>query len=136
MKRFSSIVLVVAVALLGCGEKKVETPTVTGKVTLPDGKPLPGGRIDFKSASGNTVSGEIKPDGTYAAQVPAGPQQVAVVNLHLKASGTPPPPGLAPMTGATPGTYVPIAAKYASPDSSGLTTTVTGPNHTYDIPLK
>jgi len=128
--------LLAILALLGCGEKRAETATVTGKVTLPNGQPLPGGRIDFHSAtSGNMVSGQIKADGTYEAkEVPKGNYKVSIENAHLRGTGAP-PPGLAAMPGSDQ-KYVPINPMYTKPETSGLTTTVDGKTHTYDVPLK
>jgi hypothetical protein len=127
--------LIAGLAILGCGQKGPSTAKVTGKVTLRDGKALSGGRIDFRSAaSGNLVSGQIKADGTYeAVDVPEGEYKVSIENNHLRGVG-PPPPGLAAMPGSDQ-KYVPINPRYTGPDTSGLTTTVSGKTHTYDVQL-
>jgi hypothetical protein len=128
--------LVATLAIVGCGERGPSTAKVTGKVTLRDGKALPGGRVDFRSAtSGNMVSGQIKADGTYeAVEVPLGDYKVSVENSHLR-GGSPPPPGLAAMPGSDQ-KYVPINPRYSRPDTSGLATTVGGSTHTFDVQLR
>jgi hypothetical protein len=126
--------LAVCLACAGCQEAASGKAKVTGKVTFSDGKPLPGGRIDFRSPDGSLVSGQIKSDGTYEADdVPPGDQQVAIENKHLKAFG-PPPPGLAPLPGSDQ-TYVPIDPKYSSPATSGLTTNIQAGDDTYDVQI-
>jgi hypothetical protein len=131
--------LTAALAIVGCGQKGTSIATVTGKVTLPDGKPLPGGRIDFRSGSGSMVSGQIKADGTYEArEVPPGEYKVSVVNSHLKGIIAP-PPGLEPLPGSAVSAgekYVSINPRYMSPNTSGFTTTVHGKTHTYDMALR
>lgn len=127
--------LLVGLALVGCSQQGPATTTVTGKITFPDGSPLPGGRIDFRSVANNTmVSGQIKSDGSYEAQVPLGDQKVSIENKHLEGV-TAGPPGLAPMPGSDQ-RYVPIAPRYGNPDTSGLKTTVSGRTHTFNIPLE
>jgi hypothetical protein len=131
--------LIAAFALVGCGQKGASTAKVTGKVTLPNGQPLPGGRIDFRAATGNMVSGQIKADGTYEArEVPPGEYKVSVENSHLKGI-SPPPPGLEPLPGSAVSAgekYVAINARYMSPETSGFTTTVNGKTHSYDVALR
>jgi hypothetical protein len=126
-------------AALGCGGQGPGTATVAGRVTLPDGSPLPGGRIDFRGESGDMVSGQIGADGNYeVARVPRGAARVSVENVQLRGLG-PPPPGLMPMPGAstTAGQkYVPINARYRRGETSGLTTTVNGDRQTFDIRLR
>jgi len=101
-----------------------DTATVHGKVTQADGTPLPGGRIDFRSAAtGSLVSGQIKADGTYEAPaVPNGDYKVSIDNGFLQGLG-PPPPGIAPMPGSDQ-KYVPINPNYAKPEDFRVDTTV------------
>jgi len=126
----------ILLAASGCGEKAPETATVTGKVTLRDGAPLPGGQINFHFAGANSLaSGNIKSDGTYEVlNVPNGDAKVSVTNAHLK--GVTAPPGGAPSAGGSEGKYVPINASNTKPETSGLTTKVQGKTHTYDVKLK
>ncbi|HEY1186409.1 MAG TPA: carboxypeptidase-like regulatory domain-containing protein [Gemmata sp.] len=133
---FGSLALFGVLILAGCGGGAGDAAVVTGTVSLRDGKPLPGGRIDFHSKSG-LLTGQIKADGTYEmTAVPPGEYKVSVENGHLKNAG-PPPAGLAPMPTDNAGTkYVPYDPKYNKPESSGLTTTVKGPTHTFDVQLK
>ncbi len=69
---------------VGCGSAKGH---VSGKVTLADGKPLPGGNIIFYPQQGSNTApiiATIKEDGTYdAPNVPVGPAKVAVNNADL-----------------------------------------------------
>lgn len=130
-------------AALGCSGGKSgpgsvgPTTTVTGKVTV-GGKPLTGGMIAFHSAGdmSKNSSGAIKGDGTYEVTgVPPGECKVAIDNSSLKnaptVAGGADVPGMA---GAT--KYMPIDAKYAKPESSGLTATVKGEKDTADFDLK
>lgn len=132
------LTFVAILAAVGCGDSEPKlgpTATVTGKVML-SGKPLPGGRVSFQSAtaSNRIGSGDIKADGSYEAiGVPQGECKISVDNNFLKpklnptSADTPPDPSLK---------YVPLNAKYANPETSGLTTTVTGDKHTHDVELK
>jgi hypothetical protein len=138
---FVGLLVLAAVAAVGCSKSKGgSTAVVTGKVTLPNGQPLTGGRIDFQSASDEkkTAGGMIKADGTYeATAVPLGECKVSITNASLK--------GLPTTTLASkdmPGSeregekYVPINPKYAKFATSGLSTNVEGKEHTYDITLQ
>jgi hypothetical protein len=71
--------LVAGFALLsaGCGSKMGR---VSGTVSLPDGKPLPGGIITFVPDKGNPASSVIKEDGTYELEVRVGDCKVSVDN--------------------------------------------------------
>ena len=130
--------------LSGCsrGTTSGETATVAGKVTLSGGRPLPGGRITFISAQAPTRLGMgiIKADGSYEATgVPLGECKVTVENAHLRGftpvvgAGAGSMPGVAETVGEK---YVPIAARFARPETSGLTTTVGDNTHTYDAIVK
>jgi len=119
--------------LAGCsGGKDTKAGVVEGKVTV-DGAPANSGSVVF-NVNGQSISGQIKPDGTYkAVGVPAGAAQVSV---------TPPPkmPGPPPATKDMPGSDqvakpVPIPAKYQDAKTSGLSTTIKGGNNTYNVEL-
>ena len=137
MKRIAPFcVVLVAVAMLGCGNSGgVSKVKVTGTVTLPNGKPLTGGRVDFHSSTG-MASGVIEGDGNYEAlDVPAGEKKVSITNAHLK-DVQPAPPGLAAMPGDDQ-RYVQIDPKFGDPGTSGLSVTITSEDpQTYDIQLK
>ncbi len=127
------------VAILGCNAQTGEqtpTATVSGKATLPDGKPLPGGRITFElaTAANKLASADIKLDGTYEAiGVPQGECKITIDNRFLKpianptAADTKPDPSLK---------YVHINDKFSKAETSGLSTTVVGPTHHYDVELR
>jgi hypothetical protein len=129
------------VSAAGCGADappNVGPPsvTVTGKVTLAGGKPLPGGLIRFQlaSAANWAGSGKIMADGTYEATfVPIGECKVSVDNASLKPSSTPPTENSAPDPSLK---YVPINAKYANPHTSGLTFNVASDNQIFNVELK
>lgn len=122
--------LMVLAAVAGCGSS---TATVSGKVTLADGSPLPGGQITFQSASkpDAKASVEFGADGVYTVEnVPVGECVVTVNNTYLKNVSPAPQikPGSVPMmgTGGDVGIikYVAIDPKYTSPSTSGLSATV------------
>ena len=143
-KLFCSVALLAGCASLGCGksggDKDLPRATVTGKVTLPGGAPLPGGTINFRSTKMTHLigSGEIQADGTYEAKdVPQGDCKVFIDNFALKGKGA---GGYAPPEGTKqplPGTkYVEIKKKYTSENETDLTTNVAGSTHTYSVELK
>ncbi|MCE9562667.1 MAG: hypothetical protein K8U57_11530 [Planctomycetes bacterium] len=140
MPRTSPTILLTALTIIcfGCEKKKEADPTATvsGKVTLPGGKPLPGGRILFQAAAAaNKLSaGDIKADGTYeAVGVPQGECKVSIENGFLKPIANPTSADVKPDPSLK---YVSIPATLASPETSGLVTNVTGPTHTYNVELK
>ena len=115
-----------SVILGGCGERRFE---VKGRVTY-NGNPLQkqGGQIVFIGPNGTQVVAPIGPDGTYlAANVPAGPNRVAVYYPNPEAIGGNKPPNK-PQRGKPPS--LPVSSppppafltpfKYASPDTSDL----------------
>jgi len=134
-QRFCVVALVLSLTVVGCGVKGPEMAKVSGKVTLPDGTPLPGGRVDFRSVNtGNMVSGVIKADGSYEALTPLGGEyKVSVENKHLEGV-QPPPEGLAPMPGADQ-KYVEINPVNRNPNSSGFQVTVSSKTQTFDVHL-
>ena len=130
--------------ILGCGGKGKDDSrsTVTGKVTLPDGSPVPGGTINFRSttAAERLGNGEIQADGSYTAKdVPQGECKVWVDNSYLKqsksAGGYAAPEG-ANKAGAAGTKYVPIKDKYTDENKTDLKVTVTGSSFTYNAELK
>jgi len=98
-----------------------------------DGTPANSGQVTFTGAKGS-ISGTIQPDGKYkAVGVPVGAVKVAVVPPPKLPSAAPPIEGTAG-TGAV-GPPVPIPAKYADVNSSGLSTTLKAGTNTYNIDL-
>jgi hypothetical protein len=139
-----SFALAAGLALSGCGKSgDVEpTSTVSGKVTLAGGVPLPGGTINFRSMTAvhRLGSGEIQADGTYVAKdVPQGECKVFIDNSYLKPAGkeaggyTPPGETKQPPPGTK---YVAIQPKYTTEAGTDLRTTVSGGTATYNVELK
>jgi len=142
-----AVFVVSVLTLCGCGGKGKDgaTATVSGKVTLASGAPLPGGIITFQSAAtpDKKTTAMIKGDGSYEASgVPQGECKVAIDNILLKAGaaglsgGTNMPAGTNMPETDTGTKFVQINTKYAKPETSGLTTTVSGDKHTYNVDLK
>ncbi|HXG08852.1 MAG TPA: hypothetical protein VNK04_03605 [Gemmataceae bacterium] len=61
-------VAVACVAVAGCGADFPKTYPLSGTVLLPNGKPLPGGKIEFESVADPNLRGfgELEKDGTFA----------------------------------------------------------------------
>jgi hypothetical protein len=125
--------------VVGCGSKgksgNENVATVTGKVTIAGKGPLPGGQITFWGGK-ESATGSIKSDGNYEDQnVPQGECKVSIDNTALKTAGA---TGAATegMPGSDNGKYVPIDPKYSKPETSGLSTTVSGKTATYNPDLK
>ena len=80
-------VLLAALCVAGCAKNG----TVSGKVTLPDGSPLPGGQIAFQpeDTKRNPVIAVIKEDGTYSCSVPVGNCKVSIDNRAIGKSSAP-----------------------------------------------
>ena len=97
----------------GCGASKGK---VTGKVTMSNGEPLPGGTITFVpvSGKGNIASVFINPDGTYELDAPAGECKISIDNRNVGKKPAAP-------IGAGGGGNV------APPEAGGKSGVVTGP---------
>jgi hypothetical protein len=129
----------------GCRPSRtVEHVEVTGRV-LYNGQPLPGGRVAFVTVVGAFASnGNIDEQGNYKIQAPVGDVTISVDNRMLrgqplgksegmkKGAGRPEQPDPDPVKG----TYKQIPSKYYTPDTSGLTYTVTSGPQKHDIELK
>ncbi|MFY9256968.1 MAG: carboxypeptidase regulatory-like domain-containing protein [Fuerstiella sp.] len=65
MRRLPFILLVTLV-LMGCGDSRLKTVPVSGKVVFPDGSPARTGTIEFESRDFPiTATGQISPDGSF-----------------------------------------------------------------------
>jgi len=132
MKKMLSFVFpfLMIVFVAGCGD-----PTVTGKVTFPDGTPLTQGQVMFQK-EGFVASGNIQPDGTYSAGklkdgdgLPPGRYQVFITGtMTFGGSGE-----ASPTMTARPLNLIDL--KYTAPNTSGLTVEVNGKT-TFDIPVE
>jgi hypothetical protein len=136
--------LPLALLLAGCGRGK---GTVSGKVTL-NGEPIPWGRITFLSQVGDKTPHSSRiVNGKYTINdCPAGPVKIAVESIEAKAVDTSKVPpkmlersrqaGAVEPPAEVVGKHLPIPARYADPDKSGLDYTVESGSATHDIPLK
>lgn len=93
-----TLVLVFAAAVLaaaGCAK----SGKVSGKITLADGSPLPGGIITFtpEDSSRNPATAVIREDGTYEADVPTGMCKVGIDNRMAGSKQSPVGIGGAPV---------------------------------------
>jgi hypothetical protein len=134
----------VAVLAVGCTRRSsVEHVEISGQV-LYQGKPLPGGRLNFVTAEGGFASsGNIDEKGNYTISAPTGSVMISVDNRMLNPQSR--APKEAPRKGAgrpdagdpnpVKGTYKQIPSKYYAPDTSGLTYTVTKGETTHNIEL-
>jgi hypothetical protein len=92
--RCAGVVLTAALAAQlvvggGCGGPDTGVPKTypaKGKVVFPDGQPLTGGMVEFRSAADAslTTTGEIRPDGTFSLSTLVGTKKVpgAVAGEH------------------------------------------------------
>jgi hypothetical protein len=111
------------ICTLGCGG---EGYNVGGKVTFPDGSPVPHGQVTFISDN-FSAGGSIIAEGSYSIsiRVPAGTYKVGV-----RASGE---PVAAPGADVANMKIVPLVdPKYGNPETSGLVVEVKGPT-TFNI---
>ena len=145
--------LFLALSAVGCGGRG-GLAEVSGTVTF-HGQKLNTGTVTFQSAEKPyATSGQIQPDGTYKiADAPVGPVKIGVKTLNfaamnarpgMKAAGanvpqeTKPPEGMAPPGGAAmpaPSKAIVIPDRWANPEDSGLTYTVTAGSQVHDITL-
>ncbi len=132
----SGLLLVVMLSAVGCGPN---VGTVKGRVTL-KGAPIGDGSVIFQGASANvSVSGNLKPDGTYqivAANMPGLPPGDYKVAISPSKIGTGEAP-LAIAPGQAEVVRVMIPQRYHSTETSGLTATVqAGENPAFNFDLQ
>ncbi|MBX9578766.1 MAG: carboxypeptidase-like regulatory domain-containing protein [Gemmataceae bacterium] len=125
---------VLAVVLPGCGPR---TATVEGKVSY-QGKSVVWGSVTLRAADGTVHQVGLNPDGTYRLTgVPVGEARVGVSSPDPKPSArlarSEDERVKAPTGGPPPGAWFPLPARYADPETSGVTVRVGGPG---DIDLK
>jgi hypothetical protein len=139
------LAIAASVGLAGCGPA---SGTISGKVSY-KGAILKGGNVSFVSADGKIAkSSPIAEDGSYSIEkMPVGTVKISVETKTLeqaaKARRNDPPPGQTrpgDKTQSDPAEaakrYVPIPEKYADPNTSELTYTVTSGTQPHDIELK
>jgi hypothetical protein len=136
--RFAGFLILLPLAVVGCGSNSA---TVTGTVKY-KGQPLPLGTVTIHGEKGEPVQGAIV-DGSYQVdKAPVGP-----VKITVSVPKTPKTPGQMSMGGREgkegpgmpgaggPKNAVPIPDKYASPDTSGKSTTLSKGKQEYNIDL-
>jgi hypothetical protein len=143
LKRFGSLLVLAALAAVGCGG----SGSVSGKVVY-NGTTVKGGTVMLVDSTGKAYSSPIAQDGTYQIdKVPTGDVKVMVETKSIEAASKIPsykPPAGQTVPGApTPPDpeeakrrYVPIPDKYQSVETTDLTYTVKSGSQPYDPPLK
>ena len=122
-----------AFAAGGCGKS---TGNVSGKV-LYQGKPLPGGYVNFMSQGDKSVAktSEIKADGSYAVSgLPVGPAKISVQGLEKRRLADLPGQGGKDEKVEQKEVYVP--PQYGNTETSGLQYDVRPGSQSHDIELK
>jgi len=109
---------VLLVFLLGCGD-----PKITGKVTFPDGSPLTVGTICFETSQ-YTYYGDLTSKGTFSMGKTHDGQGAPAGSYRVYVRGAQVPIGR-DNEGNTVYEYL-VDDKFFSPDTSGLTCTVSG----------
>lgn len=120
--RMTMLILVVSGLLAGCsgGGKKIPTASVTGEVKRMSGEPIGKVKVVFYPKSGPTTVTTADDGGKFTATVALGECRVAVVSGSEAKS-----PDMSPkaVAAAAAGDSK-VASRFASPDSSGLTTKI------------
>ena len=126
------------VLLAGCGGGQPAVAPVSGVVRL-NGKPLASGQVTFWPNSGRSAAGFITADGSFRLTTfrdgdgaPVGENRVTITEATAAASGPPDVDRDQPNRAAE---RSPIPAKYASPESSGLTFEVKRGQNTAEFDL-
>jgi hypothetical protein len=132
--RVCGLLILLALAAVGCPGQGGGTGTVEGTVTI-DGKPANAGFVVF-TVKGQTVTGPIQPDGNYTAiGVPVGNAEVSL-NPPANLPAVQVPGGTdMPQTAGPVAKPIPIPKKYLQAGSSGLSTTVKSGKNKYPIEL-
>ena len=131
MTRWPHTLAVVAVAVAGCGGA---TADLSGTVTF-RGKPVTSGTVQVLQPGGRVAVADIRPDGRFHVRgaVP-GPAGVGVSSPDPRQAGA--GGGRGPHTpGPADPTWVRLPARYADPDQSGLTVTLTAGGNALDLTL-
>lgn len=129
--------------MAGCTKNPHSTQhaEVSGKV-LYEGKPLPGGQVNFVSLKDGFASkGTIDENGNYTIEAPVGEVAIGVDNSMLAVQRGAPKQMMHPKRpdseeeAPIKGRYVNIPLSYADPQESGLKYTVTPGPQTHNIEL-
>ena len=121
--------------LAGCGGG---TADLAGTVTY-KGKPVTSGTVQALQAGGKVTAAGIGADGRYRiADAAAGAAKVGVNSpdprqAPAEGGGRVMPGAPKPKAAAADPTWVKLPDKYADPDTSGLTTTLSAGSNTFDI---
>jgi hypothetical protein len=129
------LALLASLAAAGCGSSRKSS--ISGEVKY-NGQPLPSGTVTFLGQDGEKkVAGADIVDGKYKiASFPRGVVKVTVVTLPPSQGGSPPNGQAIPTPGgARVGAYMAIPKRYAVPEQSPLSYTVSSGDQTYNIDL-
>lgn len=128
----SAVLLMIAVAVTGCGKPPHQLTPVSGKVTY-NGKPLQFGCVTFQPETGQWSKGLIQPDGTFKMSTPGEGDGAAVgVNMVRISCFENQDPAKKNNGGGEMGTLLGrplIPKKYLSQDTSGLTIEIKSGNN-------
>jgi hypothetical protein len=121
----SFLVIGLFVASQGCGSSK-GLIHLTGRVSLPDGSPLVGARLIFRSNGSGDFSATTDENGNYSAGSTSGTKGIAPGDYVVTLVEYRDPDHPKPMR---------INAKYTQVKTSGLQVTVPAKSNTFDIML-
>ena len=132
--RLSLSLVVLLLAAVGCGSRRA---TVYGKVTV-HGKPVTEGTVSFVGANNEIASATLDGEGNYASpKVPRGTVKVGVQTLNqvqINRASANRPKGAPPLPSSLTN-LIPVPAKYADPQTSGLSCDVQQARQEFNIDL-
>ncbi len=129
MRRLPLLLLAIACCLpVGCAPGYPEASPVVGQVTV-NGEPLASGEVQFLSSDGLVATGRIDPDGSYRLTT-FQPDDGAMPGSHQVSIKSQQSSGL-----GVDSFLEPVPARYADPNTSGLTARVVDGMNRINLPL-
>ncbi len=129
MRRMPLLLLAITCCLpAGCAPGYPEASPVVGRVTV-NGEPLGSGEVQFLSSDGLVATGRVEPDGSYRLTT-FQPDDGAMPGSHQVSVKSQQSTGL-----GIDSLFEPVPARYADPETSGLTASVTDGMNQIDLPL-